>query len=62
MRMQEGFGEIFYENLLSNFPKLLDYFAHADMDSLASHIILAIIDLICNQVSIHDGSLTVLFQ
>jgi len=38
----EGFGETFYENLLSNFPDLLDYFAKADMDSLAGHIILAI--------------------
>ncbi|KAL7565512.1 hypothetical protein ACA910_012247 [Epithemia clementina (nom. ined.)] len=35
-------GESFYSCLLSEFPELLDYFARADMDSLAHHIILAL--------------------
>jgi len=38
----DDFGEIFYSNLLTSYPELLDYFASADMDSLAHHILLAL--------------------
>jgi hemoglobin-like flavoprotein len=37
----DSFGESFYTNLLDSFPILLDYFARADMDTLAGHIVLA---------------------
>jgi hypothetical protein len=39
---QDKFGDKFYSNLLSTFPELLDYFARADMHSLAVHILQAI--------------------
>lgn len=38
----DTFGEDFYSNLLESYPELLDYFARADMDTLASHIGLAV--------------------
>lgn len=41
--VQRGtFGEKFYQRLLTDNPELLNYFARADMDHLASHISLAI--------------------
>jgi hypothetical protein len=43
-------GELFYSNLLSTYPELLNYFARADMDSLAGHIILAV-DLMVKYVA-----------
>eukprot|EP00985_Skeletonema_marinoi_P023839 scaffold16101_cov203-Skeletonema_marinoi.AAC.3 len=41
-KMKNRFGEKFYTNLLTDYPELLDYFARADMDTLSSHIALAI--------------------
>jgi hypothetical protein len=41
---------LFYSYLLSTYPGLLDYFATADMDSLAGHIILAV-DLMVKYVA-----------
>jgi hemoglobin-like flavoprotein len=40
--MKNRFGEKFYTNLLTDYPELLDYFARADMDTLSSHIALAV--------------------
>ena len=45
-----SFGENFYRTLLTKHPNLLDYFAKADMDSLAVHLTMSI-DILIKSVA-----------
>ena len=44
-----GFGETFYQSLLSQNPQLLDFFSKTDMDSLAIHF-MATLDLLVKSI------------